>query len=183
MRATFVFFLLLPSPVLALTLYRSANGTTAVRLTGYVKTLALGLDHSLSGLQDSAQDFTRARLMLEGEMGPRLSWTLHYEHLGVLNPTAEATTGLFAGSRSAGVGRFSLGPLDWTAKKSRSFLWRHKLDRLSLHLALPMADVVLGHQALSWGVGRLWTSLRPSHLWRLTGSLRPEWTPSASNGP
>lgn len=151
----------LPRFASARTLYQSADGALSVRLTGYLKTLALGLDTSLAETHDTAEDFTRTRLMLEGDIGPRFRWTMHYEHFGVINPAGEATAGLFAGGRSTRTQRPSLLPLDWTVRKAGSLLWRHELDRLSVRVAFPSADIVIGRQAISWGVGRLWT---PSDL-------------------
>ena len=163
-----IFFLLaalfLPRFASALTkgpLYQSASGVFSVRLSGYVKTLALGQDTSLPGASDTVQDFTRARLMLEGDIGAHLSWTVHYEHFGVINPTGGMAGGLFAGGRSTSAGRLSLLPLDWTVRETGSLLWQHELDRLNVRIALPRADIVIGRQAISWGVGRIWT---PSDL-------------------
>jgi hypothetical protein len=103
----------------------------------------------------------RARLMLEGDVGPHVSWALHYEHYAVINPAREATLGLFAGRSSTNSQRSSLLKLDWTARETGSLFWRHELDRLNVRFALPLADIVIGRQAISWGVGRFWT---PSDL-------------------
>jgi hypothetical protein len=145
---------LLSSPAAARTVYRSADGTYSVRLAGYVKTLALGLNQSLPGTEDTAEDFTRARLMLEGTLGTHLSWTVHYEHFAVINQAGSASTDLFLGSNTTE--RFSLLPLDWTVKETPSFLWRHEFDRLNVRASFPTVDVVVGRQAISWGVGRFW---------------------------
>lgn len=149
--------LILPCSAAALTEYRSAEGDFSVRLGGYIKTLALGLETSLPGAEDAAEDFTRARLMLEGNLGAHLSWTVHYEHSAVINQASETTAGLFAGSLSTGKQRSSLLPLDWTVKETGSLFWRHELDRLNFRLSFPSADIVVGRQAISWGVGRFWT--------------------------
>ena len=34
--------------------------------------------------------------MLEGDIGSWLSWTVHYEHVGVINPSSETRAGLFS---------------------------------------------------------------------------------------
>ena len=141
----------------ARTVYRSADGALSVRLTGYVKTLALGLDTSLPETSDTAEDFARARLMLEGEVGTAITWSLHYEHFALINPARSTTTGLLAGPQATANHRRSLLPLDWTVRETGSVLWRHELDRLNVRLSLPLADVVIGRQAISWGVGRIWT--------------------------
>lgn len=151
----------LSSSAAARAIYQSVDGARAVRLTGYIKTLALGVNTSLAGTDDTAEDFTRARLMLEGDIGPQIRWALHYEHSGLINPAQGTTTGLFAGQQSSDSGRFSLLPLDWTIQKSGSLLWRHELDRLNVRFTLSTADVIIGRQAISWGVGRIWT---PSDL-------------------
>ena len=134
---------------------RSADGKLSARLTGYIKTLALGQEPSLPGLSDTATDFTRARVMLEGDVGSWLRWTVHYEHVGVINPGAETNAGLFSGDRQADGS--SLLPFDWTARQNSGFVWRHKLDRANLQVNLPAADIIIGRQAISWGVGRMWT--------------------------
>jgi len=141
----------------ARTVYRSTDGALSVRLTGYVKTLALGLDTSLPATSDTAEDFARARLMLEGDVGTAITWSLHYEHFALINPARSTTTGLLAGPQATTNHRRSLLPLDWTVRETGSVLWRHELDRLNVRLSLPLADVVIGRQAISWGVGRIWT--------------------------
>jgi hypothetical protein len=143
-----------PHVALAAFEYRSADGVYSVRLASYVKTLALGLDQHLPGTEDTAEDFTRARLMLEGTLGSHLSWTVHYEHFAVINQAGAASTDLFIGSNPTD--RFSLLPLDWTIKETQSFLWRHEFDRLNIRASFPTVDVVIGRQAISWGVGRFW---------------------------
>jgi len=157
----FLFILLLPHPAFARTLYQSADHAFSVRLSGYIKTLALGINTSLPETNDTAEDFSRARLMLEGDLGPQVSWAVHYEHFALINPTREMTAGLFAGQQSADTGRLSLLPLDWTVQESGSLLWRHELDRLNVRFSFTAADMVIGRQAISWGVGRIWT---PSDL-------------------
>ncbi len=149
--------LVLPCPAAAFTVYRSAEDDFSVRLGGYIKTLALGLDTSLPGAEDTAEDFTRARLMLDGNVGAHLGWTVHYEHSAVINQVSDTTAGFFAGSLSTGKRRASLLPLDWTVKETGSLFWRHELDRLNFRLSFPSADIVVGRQAISWGVGRFWT--------------------------
>jgi hypothetical protein len=157
----FLFVVLPPCPVAARTLYQSADNIFSLRVAGYIKTLALGINTSLPGADDTAEDLSRARLMLEGDIGPRVSWAVHYEHFALINPAQGATTGIFAGPQTAGTGRLSLLPLDWTIQESGSLLWRHELDRLNMHLSLPAVDIIIGRQAISWGVGRIWT---PSDL-------------------
>src|SRR5437762_4109 len=61
--------LLLPRSSAALTEYRSDDDALSLHLSGYIKTLALGFNTSLPGAEDAAEDFTRARLMLEGSWG------------------------------------------------------------------------------------------------------------------
>jgi len=148
---------LFPCSAAAFTAYQSGEGAFSVRLSGYIKTLALGLEPSLPGEEDTAEDFTRARLMLEGNSGAHLSWTVHYEHSAVIDQVSELTGGLFAGSLSTGRERFTLLPLDWTIKETGSLFWQHELDRLNFRLSFPSADIVVGRQAISWGVGRFWT--------------------------
>src|SRR6058998_3734254 len=104
----FLFVILLPSPAFARTLYQSTNNAFSLRLSGYVKTLALGINTSLPGTDDTAEDFSRARLMLEGDIGRRVSWAVHYEHFALVNPTRGTATGLFAGQQPSDTGRLSL---------------------------------------------------------------------------
>ncbi|MBI3795406.1 MAG: hypothetical protein HY268_00340, partial [Deltaproteobacteria bacterium] len=153
--------ILLPGPAFARTLYQSVDNVFAVRFASYIKTLALGTNTSLPGADDTAEDLSRARLMLEGDIGPHVSWAVHYEHFALINPAQGTATGLFAGQQASATGRFSLLPLDWTIQESGSLLWRHELDRLNVHFSFAAADLVIGRQAISWGVGRIWT---PSDL-------------------
>lgn len=165
----------------AFTVYQSRDGGISIRLAGYVKTLALGLADvivpgreeipaeapemppgdpgallPLPETENTAEDFMRARLMLEGDVGDQVGWTVHYEHSAVINPVRETTTGFFAGSRTTARRRSSLLDLDWTVHEAGSLLWRHELDRLNVRFSLQTADVVIGRQAISWGVGRFW---------------------------
>ncbi len=161
-RITFPILLLSVSHLAAAgTMYRSPDGVFSVRLSGYIKTLALGINTSVPGTDDTAEDFSRTRLMLEGDIGSHVNWTVHYEHFGLINSAHGTATGLFAGQQSADTSRLSLLPLDWTVQKSGSLLWRHELDRLNVRLTFAAADIVIGRQAISWGVGRIWT---PSDL-------------------
>ncbi len=126
-----------------------------LRLTGYVKTLALGQEPALPGLSNTATDLTRARVMLEGDIGSWLSWTVHYEHVGIINPSSETRAGLFSGDRQTDSA--AVLPFDWTARHNSGFVWRHAFDRANVQLNLPAADIIIGRQAVSWGVGRVWT--------------------------
>ena len=153
--------LCLPFPAFAGVLYQFANNAFTIRFSGYIKTLALGLNTSLPGTEDTAEDFTRARLMLDGDVGSHMSWAVHYEHFALINPTRGTTTGLFTGQQSVATSRFSLLPLDWTVHESGSLIWGHGLDRLYVRFSVATADLVIGRQAISWGVGRIWT---PSDL-------------------
>ena len=150
-----VLHLSIPPRACALWQGRSADGRLSARLTGYVKTLALGQEPSLPGVSDTATDLTRARVMLEGDVGSWLRWTVHYEHFVAINPSSETNVGLFSGDHQAQP--TSLLPFEWTARQNSGFLWRHELDRVNLRVSLPVADIVIGRQAISWGVGRLWT--------------------------
>jgi hypothetical protein len=151
----FIGVVLFPSRLVSAAVeYHSTGGTYSVRLSGYVKTLALGLNHSLPGTADTAEDFTRARLMFDGAVGAHISWAVHYEHFAVINRAGAAATDLLVGSNPTA--RFSLLPLDWTVKETPSFLWRHEFDRLNVRVAFPTTDITIGRQAISWGVGRFW---------------------------
>ncbi|HKA53297.1 MAG TPA: hypothetical protein VKJ47_06505 [Candidatus Binatia bacterium] len=148
--------LLLPRSAVALVEYHSDDNAFSLRLSGYLKTLALGLTPSLPGTEDGAEDFSRARLMLDGTLGAYVSWSVHYEHFAVVNPLKETTAGLFTGSSATNRQRLSLLPLDWTIKDTGSLFWQHELDRLNVRFSFPAADIVVGRQAISWGVGRFW---------------------------
>lgn len=153
--ALFLTLLLLPRSTWGAFAYSSAS--MSLRLSGYIKTLALGLRQDLPGTQDTALDLTRARLMVEGKWGARLSWSVHYEHAALLQRADFTATGLF--TASAATPRRSLLPLDWTVQDSTDLLWRHELDRLAFRVSLPTVEMVVGRQAISWGVGRFWNPL------------------------
>ncbi|MCS6925456.1 MAG: hypothetical protein NZ578_06100 [Candidatus Binatia bacterium] len=149
--------LLLPRLTWAAFAYTSASGTSALRLSGYIKTLALGLRQDLPGTPDTALDLTRARFMVDGKLGSHFSWSVHYEHAALFQRADVTATGLFTGS--AATRRHSLLPLDWTVQDTNDLLWRHELDRLAFRVSLPTVEMVVGRQAISWGVGRFWNPL------------------------
>src|SRR5262249_21533042 len=96
-----VSMLCLPPAATARTVYSSADGMLSVRFSSYIKTLDFGLATSLPGTSVTAEDLTRARLMLEGDIGTHISLTVHYEPFWVIEPSKGTTTGLFSGSGSA----------------------------------------------------------------------------------
>lgn len=135
----------------------STSRPQSLRLSGYIKTLALGLRQDLPGTQDTALDLTRARLMVDGKLGSHFSWSVHYEHVALIQRADPTASGLF--TRSAATQRHSLLPLDWTVRDTNDLLWRHEFDRLVFRVSLPTVEMVVGRQAISWGVGRFWNPL------------------------
>lgn len=65
--------------------------------------------------------------------------------------------------------------LDWRIAGRETFAWRHEIDRASVAIHLPRAEITLGRQAVGWGRGALFgavdlfapfTPLEPDREWR-----------------
>jgi len=50
---------------------------------------------------------------------------------------------------------YRVTPLDWAITRSTGIAWRHEIDRASVSVRVPGADVTIGRQAVGWGRGVL----------------------------
>ncbi len=100
-------------------------------------------------------DIQRLRLMWEGSW-KTFSWQAHYEHSMALRRTSEEVVGTSARAEKVSAA-FRYLDLDWDVTTREQFLWNHQFDRLNAKMDLGLAALTLGRQAISWGVGYLWS--------------------------
>ncbi len=139
------------APVRALDLRLPGGGSAT--LHGYYKNFVLGLDAADPLLEGGVSDLNRLRLMVEADVARRLDLTVHYEQIAQVHPLLG--NGLFVGA-SGPPGAFGLR---WTIRDDSGVLWTHEIDRLSLRYRPDWGDVVVGRQAIGWGVGVIWAPL------------------------
>lgn len=126
--------------------------------TGYFDNLfTLKSYYSHPTIEDRVQstDIQRLRLMWEGSW-KRLSYEAHYEHLMAVRRTSAEAIGT-SGRVERVSAAFRYLDLDWNIETQEHFTWDHQLDRLNAKIDLGFADLTLGRQAISWGVGYLWS--------------------------
>ena len=104
--------------------------------------------------QNSATSFWRLRVEPKVRVGTKVIIDAAYEQRLRVHSGA-------AGLVGAGVlppdtpAPYRVRQLDWQIALSPSYAWRHEIDRASLGLHLPGADVTVGRQAVGWGRGVL----------------------------
>jgi len=108
------------------------------------------------GLADGPWGGTAAadiRLKLEGEHGEQVKWQLHLRSQPQLNTFSNAASalGFVSAARPP-----RLLPLEITSPSGSTFQWHHEIDRLNVALRLDKVDIILGRQAISFGVGFVW---------------------------
>jgi opacity protein-like surface antigen len=126
--------------------------------TGYFDNLFILKDYySHPTIEDRVQptDMQRLRLMWEGSW-ERISFEAHYEHLMAVRRTA--VEGIGTSGRIENVSAaFRYLDLDWNIETQEHFTWDHQFDRLNAKIDLGFANLTVGRQAISWGVGYLWS--------------------------
>jgi hypothetical protein len=142
-------FVAAPAPAVDLPL----PGVEAATLHGYYKNFFLAVDASEEALSDGVEDLNRARLMLDGRLNARIGFAVHYEQFATVHPLG-AGTAFFLGEPPAV--RPGLVDLTWTITSGKNLDWQHEIDRLSVDVRSPWGDVILGRQAIGWGVGLIW---------------------------
>ncbi len=147
-----VFLLLVPSS------YLQAQETFQSDLTVYFDNLFTFKGfYSHPSIEERAQptDSQRLRLIYEGSW-KTLSWEAHYEHLIGGRLTSEEAIGASARAERVSAA-FRYFDLDWDIETKEHFFWEHQFDRLNAKVDLGLADLIFGRQAISWGVGYLWS--------------------------
>ena len=138
--------------------YAQAEGAFQSDFTGYFDNLfTLKSFYSHPTIDERIQpiDMQHLRLMWEGSWR-RLSWEAHYEHFMTARLTSQEAIGTSGRAErvSAALRYFDL---DWNIETREHFLWDHQFDRLNVKIDLGSANLTLGRQAISWGVGYLWS--------------------------
>jgi hypothetical protein len=131
--------------------------TAQQEFRGYALNVALGAaagPFSDAGLQD----FQRLRLMLAPSRGA-LTLDLAYEQLLTLTTTSGFQVLGSALGQPAGTGDWL--PIQGTIAEGRHATWRHRVDRLSLKVARPLGELVVGRQPISWATTLFLTPADP----------------------
>ena len=54
---------------------------------------------------------------------------------------------------------FRIRPLVWRLNETATAVWRHEIDRASVQVRVPRADITIGRQAIGWGRGVMFTAV------------------------
>jgi hypothetical protein len=94
-----------------------------------------------------------ARLKLEGAHAGRWKWELHYRS----QPLASSFPNVLGALGTGGFARPPRWlPLQTTTPDGSRFQWTHEVDRLNFKVRLGPVDLIVGRQAVSFGVGFVW---------------------------
>jgi len=167
----FAALLILPAPARSLDTTR--HGDWVVRFTGYFKnTVAYTEDAEFPtyllmgvppdrlppfveekiGLDEHTEDLTRLRLRLNGRKGGTCAWELHYELRGL---AADPDVSLPTFSAQAGASG-QLLDMEAVTYDEPGYVMRHMVDRAWFRWTPGWGEFVVGRQAITWTVGRLW---------------------------
>lgn len=93
------------------------------------------------------------RLILEGEHYEKIKWQFHFRSQPLISSFPNAL-GAMSTATSARPAR--LFPLQSVGPDDPTFQWNHEVDRLNVQLRFGKVDVIVGRQAISFGVGFVW---------------------------
>jgi hypothetical protein len=94
-----------------------------------------------------------ARIKLEGAHQGRWKWELHYRTQALASSFPDVRGTLWTGG-FARPPRWL--PLETTTPDGANFEWVHEVDRLNLQVRLGPVHLIVGRQAVSFGVGFVW---------------------------
>ena len=154
--------LLTPARGLALDLWSSADGNKAVGLDVAGKWSSL-LSHNpddpaLFARRDTAAEFFRLRLGLNGRNEDWLNWEFAYEQRARwLSQGAGTGGGVLPSEADA---PFRIRQLDWQIiNDDERFIWHHEIDRALVSFHPRWGEVTVGRQAIGLGRGRLFSAV------------------------
>jgi hypothetical protein len=116
----------------------------------------------------------RLRLRFLADIGPRVRFVAHYEHRPRILSNGRLLSAAAGSLQGEETVPHRIHPLLWEiagsgaepsaldelyGEAAETFVWEHEIDRLFLSFALPGVDLVVGRQAVGWGMGRLWSPL------------------------
>ncbi|MDE2653564.1 MAG: hypothetical protein OXI71_07065 [Gemmatimonadota bacterium] len=129
-------------------------------VSGYYLNLWTHVGSSPFSGPSNGSAFQRMRLMWDGSAGPALL-DLAYEHALTFRKPGTLGAQLFTAATGSGSGGDWLS-LHGEIDAGEGVLWRHRIDRLSLHFDLgPNADLVVGRQPISWATTLVLTPADP----------------------
>ena len=97
-------------------------------------------------------DINLLRLMLEGNVTKYSSYEFHYENSNTINPQDDTFD---YGTRSSN-NLFDLE--DYGVISKENYNMSHKIDLANAKFRLPYTDIIVGRQAITWGISRIWNT-------------------------
>jgi hypothetical protein len=135
------------------------------------RTLAVRLSFKMTGLVSRAPDapwlfparnastgFWRARIEPDWRPNDRVTVNAAYEQRLQMFSSRQGTARVgVLGNTTAPA--YRLTPLDWELAAGGHGVWRHEIDRASVHVKWSAADITAGRQAVGWGRGVLFSAV------------------------
>ena len=145
-----------------------------IRLTGYIKNIflytepidipanvMLGLPPNSPSIPDKISfdehydNYTRLRIRMSGKRGDKYAWELHYELMGIaMNPDFVK---LDSSVNNKHTEQYLM--LQDTLTEQPGYEISHRLDRAWFRWSPNWGEFVVGRQAITWTVGKLWFPL------------------------
>jgi hypothetical protein len=152
------------------------DGETGASLRTSLKSAAIvqGAPDASAPSSEGEAGASTWRLRLDAEARPGTSFSLaaaYEQRLQIGSATVAGTGPIPLDTRAP----YRLRQLDWRIAGRDAFAWRHEVDRASVAIHLPRAEITLGRQAVGWGRGALFgavdlfapfSPLEPDREWR-----------------
>ena len=129
---------------------------TSIKATGLLSRAPE--DSDLFTDRSSADSLFRLRLEPEVRVGARAVLTVAYEQRLQLSSGAGGITTIAILPPQVAA-PYRIRALDWTMSESPGTTWRQEIDRASVQVHFPRADLTVGRQALGWGRGVIFSAV------------------------
>jgi len=168
---TYIAIVLLICPSTAYPLVTAKDGEWTIRFTGYLKNittytesinfpvslLSEFMEDSLPPLgeieeQDHCDNLTRLRIRMAARRGGTFAWELQYEMHGLATPPDLMLPGFI----DTGAATEQWLPIHTTLYDEPGYKIFHILDRAWFRWTPKWGELILGRQAITWTMGRLW---------------------------
>jgi hypothetical protein len=177
--------LLLPRPAEAFEIWQSDDGMRLIEFTPSLKFFFFGAGGFLEAPEGYEEiwpmpevgggSLMRLRLRFSADITSRIRFVVHYEHRPRIMSDGRLMSAASTTLQGDETVPLRLYPMVWDITRSQpqtsemdafvgpadsTFLWEHEIDWLFFSFAIPGGiDLVVGRQAIGWGVGRLWSPL------------------------
>ena len=174
-----------PRPARAFEIWQSDDGFRLIELSPSLKLFFFGARGFLdapAGYEElwplpevGGGTLMRLRLRFSADITSRIRFVVHYEHRPRVMTDGRMLSAASSSLQGDETVPLRLYPMVWDIARSdresseldpflgradSTFLWEHELDWLFFSFAIPGGvDLVVGRQAVGWGVGRLWSPL------------------------